>query len=177
MKIIGFIYNAGHCELILKGDSCLLNGRKPLFIPDWTQCLGATPCRILRVSRMGKEISPRFAHRYYDAIAPGVDFVAMDILQEVQSKGRSWTPAMSFDYSLSIGDWCDKEFDFVWENMQTFNYLLSPDEAIAEVSKWMTIRQGDLIYIQQQCTPTPVSKEQVIRATINNEEKLYCKIK
>ena len=57
MKIIGFIYDEGKTAMVLKGDSCLLNGRKPFFMPDWSQEIGVTNCIILRVSRLGKEIA------------------------------------------------------------------------------------------------------------------------
>ena len=105
MKIIGFVGYNGHAEMVLKGDSCLLNGRKPMFIPDWTAELGATECLILRVSRLGKEIAPKFANRYYDAVAPGVDFIALDKAREAQAAGLPWTTALAFDYSLAIGEW------------------------------------------------------------------------
>jgi len=175
MKIIGFIYRDGGYEMVLKGDSCLLNGRKPLFIPDWTKELGMTPCKILRVSRLGKEISARYASRYYDAVALGADFVALDILREAQAHGRPWTQAIGFDYSLAIGEWMDVQRDDVQCTKEDF--VLTPEEAIAEASRWMTIRQGDLIYIQQKRAPRSVQVEEIIRTEINNEEKLYCKIK
>lgn len=174
MKIIGFVYHEGESVMVLKGDSCLLNGRKPMFMPDWTHELGVTDCLILRVSRLGKEIAPRFADRYYDAIAPGADFAALDILREAQAAGKPWTEALAFDYSLAIGEWTEKTENVKWE---TGKYLLSPEEAIARASKVMTIRQGDLIYIQAKQAPKPVQPEQIIRVEINGEEKLYCKIK
>jgi len=159
--------------MVLKGDSCLLNNRKPLFMPDWTNELCVTDCLILRVSRLGKEIAPRFANRYYDAIAPGADFIAMDIAREAQQAGRPWTEALAFDYSLAIGVFTQPSAF----SLQTSDYVLSPEEAIAEASRVMTIRQGDLIYIQAKQTPRPVQKEEIIRTEINGEEKLYCKIK
>ena len=55
--------------------------------------------------------------------------------------------------------------------------IISPEEAIAQASKVMTIRQGDLIYIQAKQAPRRVEKEEIIRVEINGEEKLYCKIK
>lgn len=174
MKIIGFVYHDGETEMVLKGDSCLLNGRKPLFIPDWTTDLGVTECLILRVSRLGKEIAPKFASRYYDAVAPGADFVAQDVLREVQSAGRPWTKALGFDYSLAIGEWSDVQSDKV---QSTKEWVMTPEEAIAEASRVMTIRQGDLIYIQRRQAPRTVHKEDIIRIEINGEEKLYCKIK
>ncbi len=174
MKIIGFVYTDGQTEMVLKGDSCLLNGRKPMFIPDWTNELGVTECLILRVSRLGKEIGLKFANRYYDAVAPGADFAALDILRDLQSSGRPWTKAIDFDYSLAIGEWCEVPSDEVdW----TKGLVLSPEEAISEASKVMTIRQGDLIYIQKKCAPRRVEKEDIIRKEIDGEEKLYCKIK
>ena len=174
MKIIGFVYHDGETEMVLKGDSCLLNGRKPLFIPDWTTDLGVTECLILRVSRLGKEIAPKFASRYYDAVAPGADFVAQDVLREVQSAGRPWTKALGFDYSLAIGEWSDVQSDKV---QSTKEWVMTPEEAIAEASRVMTIRQGDLIYLQRRQAPRTVHKEDIIRIEINGEEKLYCKIK
>ena len=158
--------------MVLKGDSCLLNGNKPMFIPSWTQELGATDCMILRVSRLGKEIAPKFAHRYFDAVTPGVDFVALDILREAEQAGKPWTKALAFDYSLAIGEWVTDDGLPV-----TGDYVLSPEEAISEASKVMTIRQGDLIYIQRRLEPTMVHKEDIIIGEMNGEEKLRCKIK
>lgn len=172
MKIIGFIHSEKGHEMVLKGDSCLLNGRKPFFIPDWSNEIGVTPCLILRVSRLGKEIAPKFADRYYDAIAPGEDFVALDILREAQAEGKPWTKALAFDYSLAIGDWVTG-----YGLRVTEDYVLTPEEAIAEASKVMTIRQGDLIYIQVDRAPRNVQKEEIIRVEVDGEEKLYCKIK
>ena len=178
MKIIGFVYREGSTEMVLKGDSCLLNGRKPFFVPDWTNEVGVTPCLILRVSRLGKEIAPKFADRYYDAVAPGEDFIALDIAREVQQAGTPWTKAIAFDYSLAIGEWMDKD-DGLTVNGDKMDgmWLLTPDQAIAQASKVMTIRQGDLIYIQAKQAPRRVEKEEVLRIEVEGEEKLYCKIK
>lgn len=164
--------------MVLKGDSCLLNGRKPMFMPDWTNELGVTECLILRVSRLGKEIATKFANRYYDAVAPGADFAALDILREAQEKGEPWTKALAFDYSLAIGEWLTNDEMIRAKALNDeMMLLMSPEEAIAEASKVMTIRQGDLIYIQQKRAPRLVQKEEIIRVEIDSEEKLYCKIK
>lgn len=162
--------------MVLKGDSCLLNGRKPFFVPDWTSEVGVTDCIILRVCRLGKEIAPKFADRYYDAIAPGADFIAMDRVQELQAAGRPWTSALAFDYSLAIGEWISND-EMIATALLNDELIISPEEAIAQASKVMTIRQGDLIYIQVQQAPQPVQKEQILRKEIDGQEKLYCKIK
>ncbi len=176
MKIIGFIYRDGHDEMVLKGDSCLLNGRKPFFTPEDSEEIGATECLILRVSRLGKEIGLKFANRYYDAVAPGVDFVALDSLREAQAQGKPWTDAVAFDYSLAIGDWITND-EMSAAELLNDGMIISPEEAIVKASKRMTIRQGDLIYIQRRQAPRRVQREEVIRMEINGQEKLYCKIK
>lgn len=176
MKIIGFIYRDGHDEMVLKGDSCLLNGRKPFFTPEDSEEIGATECLILRVSRLGKEIGLKFANRYYDAVAPGVDFVALDSLREAQAQGKPWTDAVAFDYSLAIGDWITND-EMSAAELRNDGMIISPEEAIVKASKRMTIRQGDLIYIQRRQAPRRVQREEVIRMEINGQEKLYCKIK
>ena len=162
--------------MVLKGDSCLLNGRKPFFLPEGTHEIGATECVILRVSRLGKGIAPKFAARYYDAVAPGVDFIAMDLLRKAQAAGKPWTQAIAFDYSLAIGEWITND-EMSAAKLLNDELIFSPEEAIAEASKVMTIRQGDLIYIQKKQAPRLVQKEEIIRMEIDGEEKLYCKIK
>lgn len=162
--------------MVLKGDSCLLNGRKPLFIPDWTKELGVTECMVLRVSRLGKEIAPKFANRYYDAVAPGADFISMDVLREAKAQGKPWTRALAFDYSLAIGEWINND-EMSATALLNDELIITPEEAIAEASKVMTIRQGDLIYIQVKSTPRKVEKEEIIRKELDGEERLYCKIK
>ncbi len=162
--------------MVLKGDSCLLNGRKPMFIPDWTNELGVTNCILLRVSRLGKEIAPRFANRYYDAVAPGADFTALDKLREAQAAGKPWTEAIAFDYSLAIGEWINND-EMSATTLLNDELIISPEEAISKASSVMTIRQGDLIYIQAKQTPRVVQKEEIIHVEIDGEEKLYCKIK
>ena len=174
MKIIGFIYRDGNAEMVLKGNSCLLNGRKPLFLPEDCKELGATPCLILRVSRLGKSITEQFANRYYDAVAPGIDFVDLDKQRTAIKNGSPWTGAIDFDYSLAIGEWIDKVESL---KSQAESYLLSPEEAITRASRLMTIRQGDLIYIQAKQAPRVVEKEEVLRIEIDGQERLYCKIK
>lgn len=176
MKIIGFVYHNGETEMVLKGDSCLLNGRKPFFVPDWSEAIGVTPCVILRISRLGKEIAPKFASRYYDAVAPGADFAALDILREAEKEGKPWTKALAFDYSLAIGEWISND-EMSATKLLNDELIISPEEAISEASKVMTMRQGDLIFIQAKQAPKPVQREQVITTVVDGEEKLYCKIK
>lgn len=187
MKIIGFENMDGRVEMVLKGDSALLNNCKPMFVPDWTKDLRMNPCRVLRVSRLGKHIDTRFASRYYDAVAPAVDFVAYDLLENARRQYESWTKAIAFDYSLSVGVFDVPEIAYTWQIekkdgtkavLDVSSWCIDAEEAIHQVSEVMTIRQGDLIYIGSQEGYRAVSPNEIIHTyTFPSVERLYCKIK
>ena len=174
MKIIGFANIEGKPQMVLKSDSCMLVNRKPFFAPDDAQDLRMTRCVVLRVSRLGKSIEQRFADRYYDAVAPGLDFVVWDKLEEARRNGSSWTEALDFDYSLAIGEWIDKGERL---KVKGERLLISPEEAIEQASRLMTIRQGDLIYIDTTESARRVERNEVIEGPEWAKDKLYCKIK
>lgn len=152
--------------MVLKGDSSLLVNHKPFFIPDWSHDIRMIPCVVLRVSRLGKNIEATFAHRYYDAVALGLNICAADYI----AKGdcvRGW----AFDYSLPLGKWIAID-ENPWKDL-----IITMDEAIAQASKVMTIRQGDLIAIDCNIAARKLEKEETIQIESNGEELLYCKIK
>ena len=152
--------------MVLKGDSSLLVNRKPFFIPDWSSDVRMTPCVVLRVSRLGKHVSARFASRYYDAVAPGLNMQAADMV----AQGK-WTEGWAFDYSLVVGQMTTTEL------LNDYSTIISAEEAIERVSKVMTIRQGDMIYIDCQADARRLVPEEEISVQKENNELLYCKIK
>jgi 2-keto-4-pentenoate hydratase/2-oxohepta-3-ene-1,7-dioic acid hydratase in catechol pathway len=165
MKIVGFSNIDNMVQMVLKCDSSILVNRKPFFIPDWSKDVRMTPCAVLRVSRMGKNIGEKFASRYYDAVAPGLNICAADIL--AQGDGvKAW----AFDYSLPLGKFMDLS---QWQK----DTIMSFDEAIHRVSEIMTIRQGDLIFVDCNVASRPLVKEEVIVVNQEEQELLYCKIK
>ena len=183
MKIIGFIGIDGGVEMVLKGDSCLLNNRKPFFMPEQDAKIRMTPCIVLRVSRLGKHIAPKFASRYYDAVAHGADFADERLLARARKTGGSWTRAIAFDYSLAVGEMKDRVDESYklqvlgarsqeGQMREAASLIISPEEAIARASEVMTIRQGDLIYIHHVSGSRIVQQEELIEA-----EGLYCKVK
>ena len=114
---------------------------------------------------MGKHISERFAHRYYDAVTVGIDFTARDLQRKFRSAGRPWELCKGFDNSAAIGDWVPVErftdvqdihfhLDIDGQTVQqghTHDMLFRIDQIIAYVSRFCTLKIGDLIY-----TGTPV---------------------
>ncbi len=213
MKIIGFTYaplqppfeggqpsamaDSEDADMVLKCDSSLLNGRKPMFIPDWTNDLRYIPAVALRICRVGKNIQPRFASRYYDAVAPAIDFCAYDTLLSAQRAGKSDTTARAFDFSFAIGTflpqqageaqtladaipslrWVYETADGTEQEVNTTALLLSAEEAVHRASRIMTLRQGDILYIPYRLAAAPVVTNEVLHAYCGADEVLYCKIK
>lgn len=168
MKIILFADIAGRTEMVLSADSAMLVGGKPYFLPDGMGRIDAYECRLLRISRLGKHIAARFANRYYDAIAYGIHFVPTELRDQAIREGHSWTNAMAYDMSLSIGDWQTEQP----LTLDVEQLVIRPEEAIEQASRCMTIRQGDLIAIYTRRQPMAVQPEQIIE-----QAGLYCKIK
>lgn len=187
MKIIGYTYISGKAEMILKGDSALLVNRKPFFVPEESVRIAAHPCLVVRVSKLGKSISPRFAHRYFDGIAAGLHFQDEGLLEAVRKEGRSWTAAVAYDGSSPVGTFlaADEETplpDAIRFTMDGEEKTVVPDmetisRAIADISRCISIRQGDMIFLCNDQAPFYPAENQYITGAIKGEENLYCKIK
>lgn len=146
----------------LKPDSAILAHRHPFYLPDWSQEIHYEVELLVRISKLGKSIAPEFAHRYYDAISLGIDFTARDIQAEVKAKGHPWEKAKAFDGSAVISrEWLpldsnqkgvlNKRFRLerngeVVQQGQSKDMLFDIDQLIAYVSKFMTLKLGDVIF-------------------------------
>ena len=151
--------------IFTKADSALLKSGKPFFIPDFMGRIDYETELVVRICRLGKNIPVRFAHRYYDAVTVGIDFTARDVQRQAKELGRPWTIAKGFDGSAAIGEWIDIEkfrdiqalhfhLNINGETVQegcSSDMLYTVDEIIAYISKFFTLKTGDLLY-----TGTPV---------------------
>lgn len=151
--------------IFLKPDSALLKDGKPFFIPDFSQEVHYEAELVVRICRLGKNIAERFAHRYYDAVTVGIDFTARDLQRKFRSVGDPWELSKGFDSSAAIGDFVSVD---KFQSLQNLNFHLDIDgrtvqsgntadmvfkidEVIAYVSRFFTLKIGDLLY-----TGTPV---------------------
>ena len=162
------VQDAGHSSqaaeapvVFTKADSALLRNRKPFFIPDWTERVDYEAEVVVRICRLGKGIPQRFAHRYYDAVTVGIDFTARDWQQRACEKGLPWEICKGFDGSAAVGDWVECgagsedvdnlhfHLDLNGQTVQqgfTGDMLHGVDELIAYISRFFTLRTGDLLY-------------------------------
>ena len=145
--------------IFLKPDSAILPKDHPFFIPEFSNDITLEVELAVRICRLGKYISARFAHKYYDAYTAAVDFTAVDIMKEAQEKGMPWELSKGFDGSVVLGEWIDKhdiidtekinfsmsKNDITVNKGVSSSMLFSIDEIIEYVSRYYTLKIGDVI--------------------------------
>jgi acylpyruvate hydrolase len=145
----------------MKPDSSLLRNNDPFYIPEWSKEIHHEIELVIKIGRLGKNIGKQFAHRYFDEIGLGIDFTARDVQNKLKEKGLPWEKAKAFDQSAVLGGiFIDKT---VFPDQQNISFKLeingnvvqygsselmifSFEEIISHVSKYVTLKIGDLIY-------------------------------
>lgn len=164
-ELDGEAYRPDEPVIFTKADSALLKDGKPFFVPDWLGRVDYETEIVVRICRLGKSIPERFAHRYYDALTVGVDFTARDLQNKLRREGKPWDLCKGFDGAAAIGSWVpvDKfrdvqavhfHLDINGKTVQegcTSDMLFKVDELISYISRFFTLKTGDLLY-----TGTPV---------------------
>ena len=114
----------------------------------------------MKIDRLGRSIPEKFAHRYYNSVALGIDFTARDIQSDSKKKGLPWEPAKAFDYSAPVSEFVpftdehrDGKLDFhldlngkTVQNGNITQMIFHIDRLIAYVSRFMTLKTGDLLF-------------------------------
>lgn len=150
----------GEPLIFMKPDSALLRENKPFFIPDFSKQVEYEVELVVRINRLGKNISEKFASRYYEEVALGIDFTARDLQQRQRALGAPWEIAKAFDNSAVISDFIPLStlanaegisFSLSKNGVEvqrgnTRDMLFSVNQIIAYVSQFFTLKIGDLIY-------------------------------
>lgn len=158
--------------IFMKPDTALLKDNKPFYLPDFSEDVQHEIEIVLKISKEGKHINEKFAQNYYEEIALGIDFTARDIQQKHKEKGLPWELAKAFDNSAPVSVFLSKsQFANIYDvnfkltvNQQirqtgsTKSLLFSFEYLIAFVSKYITLKKGDLIFTG---TPQGVAKVNV----------------
>lgn len=156
--------------IFLKPDSAVLPKNHPFVIPAFTDDIHYEVELLVKINRLGKHIEERFAHKYYDEVGLGIDFTARSLQSQLKEQGLPWEKAKGFDGSAVIGDrWFDKnEFkdlnnidfkliknDETVQSGSTSDMIFNIDQLIAYVSKFFTLKIGDVLFTG---TPKGVGK-------------------
>ena len=175
----------------MKPDTALIIRNQPFFLPDFSSEIHHEVELVLKINRVGKNIEERFAHKYYNEIGIGIDFTARDLQAICKQKGLPWEKAKAFDGSAPLGEFVGKEnftdlnhIDFhltingnTVQKGNTKDLLFSFDKIIAYVSRFITIKKGDLIFTGTPEGVGPVKKNDKLEAFIGDQKLLAFHVK
>ena len=187
----GALYKPEEPVIFTKADSALLKDGKPFFIPDDLGRVDYETELVVRICRLGKSIPTRFAHRYYDAVTVGIDFTARDLQCRLKEQGLPWELSKGFDGAAAIGEWVEKEkfldvqalhfhLDINGQTVQegcTSDMLYTIDELISYISRWFTLKTGDLLYTGTPAGVGPVSIDDHLEGWIEERKVLQFNVK
>ena len=172
--------------IFLKPDSALLKKNKPFFIPDFSTNMQYEAEIVLRISKLGKGIAARYAKRYYDALTVGIDFTARDLQHRFSQAGHPWELSKTFDGSAPIGSFVPADLfanhsdisfslEVNGETRQvgnTSDLIFSFADIIEYVSKFYTLKTGDLIFTGTPSGVGPVKRGDNLVARLAGETVL-----
>ncbi|GAA4008301.1 fumarylacetoacetate hydrolase family protein [Hymenobacter fastidiosus] len=178
--------------IFLKPDTALLQRNQPFFYPDFSRDIHHEIELVLRVSKNGKNIDEKFAPTYFDAIGLGIDFTARDLQSQLKSKGLPWELAKGFDGSAPLGTTFKPVADFA--DLANINFhlevngevkqrgnsglMLHPFAAIISyVSRFITLKMGDLIFTGTPSGVGPVQIGDQLTGFIEGEKILDLAVK
>jgi 2-keto-4-pentenoate hydratase/2-oxohepta-3-ene-1,7-dioic acid hydratase in catechol pathway len=160
--------------VFIKPDTAVLRDGRPFFLPDFSEEVVFETEVVVKINRLGKNIEERFAHRYYNEVTVGIDFTAQDLLRRYRDEGLPWEMAKAFDASAVLGTFVPLSemgqdingLSFRLEinglEMQTGStaeMVHSTDALIAYISRFCTLKTGDLIYTGTPAGVAPVKRE------------------
>lgn len=173
-----------------KPDTAILKNGEPFYHPDFSNDIHHEVELVIKISKMGKKIQPKYARNYFTEIGLGIDFTARDTQTKLKEKGLPWELAKAFDGSAPLGNFISVE----GKELNNINFSLTKngtlvqqgntaqmifpfDEIVSFVSQYFTLKVGDLIYTG---TPAGVSKVSIgdkLEGFIENQLMLTCEVK
>lgn len=176
--------------IFMKPDSSILKNGKHFYLPDWMGRIDHECEIVVRINKLGRSIPARFAHRYYDAITVGIDFTARDLQRQFIANGSPWELSKGFDCSAVLGefrpvgeyDLANLDFSLTIndETVQSGNssqMLFSVDEIIEYVSRFCTLKTGDLIFTGTPAGVGPVKIGDHLQGYFGKEKVLDFRVR
>jgi acylpyruvate hydrolase len=178
--------------IFTKPDTALLRNNAPFYYPDFSKDIHYEAELVLRIGKEGKNIGMQFADKYFDAIGVGIDFTARDLQQKAKEKGLPWDIAKGFNGSAPISDKFLPVHEF--KDLKNINFTLEVDGALRQqgntsmmlfdfryiifyLSKFFTLKTGDLIFTGTPKGVGPVTPGNKLSAYIEHEKLLEFEIK
>lgn len=177
--------------VFMKPDSAILLKQHPFVIPEFSEDIHHELELIVKITKVGKYIEPKFAHKYYDEISVGIDFTARDLQAKLKEKGLPWEKAKAFDGSAVIGEFLSKSQFVSLENI-TFELknndvavqkgnsnmmLWSIDELVSYVSQFFTLKIGDIIFTGTPAGVAAVKPDDVLEGFLEGQKLFRIQVK
>jgi len=177
--------------IFLKPDSSILKNNKPFFLPGFSSMIQYEAEIVLKISKLGKGISAKYAHRYFDELTLGIDITARDIQNRHSAAGLPWELSKCFDGAAPIGKFVPvssisdmKNLEFrleinkkIVQKGNISDMIFDFNEIIAYVSKFFTLKTGDLIFTGTPSGVGPLKKNDNLVAYLGDEVVLDFNIK
>ena len=177
--------------IFMKPETALLREKDPFFYPNFSKDIQHEVELVIKINKEGKNIEPRFAHKYFDEVGVGIDFTARDLQNELKSKGLPWEIAKAFNGSAAVSNFISKAelppldtLDIsltnnaeVKQSGNTRDMIFSIDTIIAYISQFFLLKKGDLIYTGTPAGVASVQIGDVLECFIGNSKMLTCRIK
>lgn len=177
--------------LFLKPDTSILLKKQPFFIPDFSNNVHHEVEILVKINRIGKHIDRKFAHKYYNEIGLGIDFTARDLQLQLKEKGLPWEKAKAFDGAAVIGNFLPKSN---FEDINNINFRLEKngsvqqigntslllwkiDTLIEYISKYFTLKIGDVIFTGTPSGVGKVNPNDILKGFIEENELFSIKVK
>jgi len=177
--------------LFLKPDTAILLKKQPFFIPEFSNDVHHEVEILVKINRIGKHIDRKFAHKYYDEIGLGIDFTARDLQSQLKEKGLPWEKSKAFDGAAVVGKFLPKsdfkdvnninfrleKNDEVQQNGNTSLMLWKIDTLIEYISKYFTLKIGDIIFTGTPSGVAKVNSNDILKGFIEEKELFSIKVK
>lgn len=176
--------------VFMKPDTALLKNNEPFYYPDFSDDIHFEVEILLKIAKEGKYIQEKFAHKYYEEIGIGIDFTARDLQSKAKEKGLPWLLAKGFNGSAPISGFLPKDqfkldkLNFslevdgaVRQKGNTELMLFGFDYLVSYLSRYITLKKGDIIFTGTPKGVGPISKGNVLSAFIEDQKLLECEIK
>ena len=177
--------------VFIKPDSAILLKQHPFVIPEFSEDVHHEIEIIVKISKVGKYIEPKFAHKYYDEISVGIDFTARDLQEKLKAKGLPWEKAKAFDGSAVVGEFLPKSKFGSLENItfeltnnnktvqkgNSSHMLWKIDELISYVSQFFTLKIGDIIFTGTPEGVAAVNPDDVLEGFLEGQQLFRIQVK
>ena len=177
--------------VFFKPDTAILKNNAPFYYPDFSNDIHHEVEILIKISKEGKFIEEKFAHRYYEEIGVGIDFTARDIQQQAKEKGLPWTLAKGFNGSAPISEFIPKTN---FPSLQNLNFSLSVDNVVKQqgntsmmlfsfdyiityLSRFFTLKKGDIIFTGTPKGVGPVIPGNKLEAFLEDQKLLEFEVK